>query len=61
MFFSVEDMPSLDEAVRQANVELQNENKNLHLLVTGLHEKHHQMNLKVCQSISLKYFVYADF
>lgn len=43
---SEEDIPSLDEAVRQANVELQNENKNLHLLVTGLHEKHHQMNLK---------------
>lgn len=47
-FPTIEDMPSLDEAVRQANVELQNENKNLHLLVTGLHEKHHQMNLKVC-------------
>lgn len=41
-----DDVPSLDEAVRQANTELQNENKNLHLLVTGLHEKHHQMNLK---------------
>lgn len=41
-----DDVPSLDEAVRQANTELQNENKNLHLLVTGLHEKHHQMHLK---------------
>lgn len=46
---SEEDIPSLDEAVRQANVELQNENKNLHLLVTGLHEKHHQMNLKFAE------------
>ncbi|KFM60929.1 E3 ubiquitin-protein ligase Bre1, partial [Stegodyphus mimosarum] len=46
---SEEDIPSLDDAVRQANVELQNENKNLHLLVTGLHEKHHQMNLKFAE------------
>ncbi|XP_054724010.1 E3 ubiquitin-protein ligase BRE1A-like isoform X2 [Uloborus diversus] len=46
---SDEEIPSLDDAVRQANVELQNENKNLHLLVTGLHEKHHQMNLKFAE------------
>ncbi|KAF8767715.1 E3 ubiquitin-protein ligase Bre1 like protein [Argiope bruennichi] len=46
---SEEEIPSLDDAVRQANVELQNENKNLHLLVTGLHEKHHQMNLKFAE------------
>lgn len=38
--------PDLDEAVRQANVELQMENKNLHTLVTSLHEKNHLLSLK---------------
>lgn len=38
--------PDMDEAVRQANVELQTENKNLHALVTTLHEKNHLLTLK---------------
>ncbi|XP_042898593.1 E3 ubiquitin-protein ligase Bre1 isoform X4 [Parasteatoda tepidariorum] len=46
---SQETIPSLDDVVRQTNVDLQNENKNLHLLVTGLHEKHHQMSLKFAE------------
>ncbi|XP_053207783.1 E3 ubiquitin-protein ligase Bre1-like [Panonychus citri] len=41
-----ESNPSLDEAVKKANQELQNENKNLNSLVTSLHEKHHKMSLK---------------
>lgn len=41
-----ESTPSLDEAVKKANQELQNENKNLNALVTSLHEKHHKMSLK---------------
>ncbi|KAH6932261.1 hypothetical protein HPB50_004134 [Hyalomma asiaticum] len=39
-------VPDLNEAVRQANVELQTENKNLHALVTSLHEKNHKLTLK---------------
>ncbi|CAN7984835.1 unnamed protein product [Ixodes hexagonus] len=38
--------PDLEESVRQANVELQTENKNLHALVTSLHEKNHLLSLK---------------
>lgn len=41
-----EEPPGLDEAVRQANIELQTENKNLHALVTGLHENQHRLSLK---------------
>ncbi|KAL1482573.1 hypothetical protein MTO96_033704 [Rhipicephalus appendiculatus] len=39
-------VPDLNEAVRQANIELQTENKNLHALVTSLHEKNHKLSLK---------------
>lgn len=45
-----EEPPSLDEAVRQANIELQTENRNLHSLVTGLHENQHRFSLKFAES-----------
>ncbi|KAK8761901.1 hypothetical protein V5799_026827 [Amblyomma americanum] len=38
--------PDLDEAVRQANGELQTENKKLHEVITALHEKNHMLTLK---------------
>ncbi|XP_050041504.1 E3 ubiquitin-protein ligase Bre1 isoform X1 [Dermacentor andersoni] len=42
-------VPDLNEAVRQANIELQTENKNLHALVTSLHEKNHKLTLKLSE------------
>lgn len=38
----------MDETIRQVNVDLQAENRNLHTLNTSLHEKYHTMSLKVC-------------
>uniref|UniRef100_A0A2R5LCT0 E3 ubiquitin protein ligase n=1 Tax=Ornithodoros turicata TaxID=34597 RepID=A0A2R5LCT0_9ACAR len=38
--------PDVDEAIRQSNAELQEENKNLHTMVTSLHEKNHLLSLK---------------
>lgn len=37
----------MDETIRQANIDLQAENRNLHTLITSLHEKYHTMSLKV--------------
>ena len=37
----------MDETIRQANIDLQAENRNLHTLNTSLHEKYHTMSLKV--------------
>lgn len=39
----------MDDAVREANIELQSENKSLNLLVTSLHEQHHTMKLRYAE------------
>ncbi|RWS26700.1 E3 ubiquitin-protein ligase Bre1-like isoform X7, partial [Leptotrombidium deliense] len=44
-----EDVPKLDKAVKDANIELQNENKSLNTLVTQLHEKHHTISLRYAE------------
>ncbi|XP_044754768.1 E3 ubiquitin-protein ligase Bre1 isoform X1 [Coccinella septempunctata] len=44
-----QDAPSVDEVIRQANVELQAENRNLQALQTTLHEKYHLNSLKVAE------------
>ncbi|XP_076345551.1 E3 ubiquitin-protein ligase Bre1 isoform X11 [Tachypleus tridentatus] len=44
-----ENPPSLDAAVRAANIEVQTENENMHSLVTSLHEKHHLTTLKFAE------------
>ncbi|XP_050314367.1 E3 ubiquitin-protein ligase Bre1 isoform X2 [Anthonomus grandis grandis] len=41
--------PSVDEAIRQTNIELQAENRNLQALHTSLHEKYHTNSLKVAE------------
>lgn len=43
----IDEAPSMDETVRQANSELQAENQNLQSLNTSLHKKYHTMSLKV--------------
>jgi E3 ubiquitin-protein ligase BRE1 len=37
----------MDETIRQANIEMQGENRNLQALNTTLHEKYHTISLKV--------------
>jgi E3 ubiquitin-protein ligase BRE1 len=37
----------MDETIRQANIEIQGENRNLQALNTSLHEKYHTISLKV--------------
>lgn len=44
-----QDVPSVDEVIRQANVQLQAENRNLQGLHTSLHEKYHLNSLKVTE------------
>lgn len=44
----------MDETIRQANIDLQAENRNLHTLNTSLHEKYHTMSLKVSLAKKLK-------
>lgn len=44
-----EEPPNLDETVRQSNIELQTENRNLHAIVTSLHEKNQSINLKFAE------------
>lgn len=39
----------MDETVRQANIEIQAENRNLQALNTQLHEKYHTINLKMSE------------
>ncbi|KAK6625307.1 E3 ubiquitin-protein ligase bre1 [Polyplax serrata] len=41
--------PNMDETIRQVNVDLQAENRNLHTLNTSLHEKYHTMSLKMSE------------
>lgn len=48
-YFFLEDAPSVDEVTRQANIELQAENRNLQALHTTLHEKYHLNSLKVAE------------
>ena len=40
------DIPSLDEAVKELNTKLTDENQKLHQLNTSLHEKNHFLQLK---------------
>ncbi|CAG9773524.1 unnamed protein product [Ceutorhynchus assimilis] len=47
--FSSEDAPTVDEAIRQTNIQLQAENRNLQALHTSLHEKYHTNSLKVAE------------
>ncbi|XP_059474255.1 E3 ubiquitin-protein ligase Bre1 isoform X2 [Neocloeon triangulifer] len=44
-----EDVPSLDEQIRQTNIELQAENMRLQALHTQLHEKYHALSLKAAE------------
>ncbi|XP_030757595.1 E3 ubiquitin-protein ligase Bre1-like [Sitophilus oryzae] len=44
-----QDAPSVDEAIRQTNIQLQAENRNLQALHTTLHEKYHTNSLKVAE------------
>lgn len=44
-----QDAPTVDEAIRQANVQMQSENRNLQALHTSLHEKYHFNSLKVSE------------
>lgn len=37
----------MDEVIRQANIEIQAENRNLQALNTSLHKKYHTISLKV--------------
>lgn len=48
-FFNAEDAPLVDEVIRQTNVQLQAENRNLQALHTTLHEKYHTNSLKVAE------------
>lgn len=45
----------MDETIRQANIEVQAENRNLQALNTSLHEKYHNISLKVKSCLNLKY------
>ncbi|CAG9834793.1 unnamed protein product [Diabrotica balteata] len=44
-----QEIPNLDEAIRQTNIQLQAENRNLQALHTTLHEKYHTLSLKVSE------------
>ncbi|XP_018574092.1 E3 ubiquitin-protein ligase Bre1 [Anoplophora glabripennis] len=44
-----QDAPSVDEVIRQTNIQLQAENRNLQALHTSLHEKYHTNSLKVAE------------
>ncbi|KAK9732343.1 Zinc finger, C3HC4 type (RING finger) [Popillia japonica] len=44
-----QDAPSVEDVTRQANIQLQAENRNLQALNTGLHEKYHTCNLKMAE------------
>jgi hypothetical protein len=43
----IDEAPNMDETIRQANIEIQGENRNLQALNTSLHEKYHTISLKV--------------
>ncbi|KAG5879910.1 hypothetical protein JTB14_018452 [Gonioctena quinquepunctata] len=44
-----QEAPSVDEAIRETNIQLQAENRNLQALHTSLHEKYHTNSLKVSE------------
>lgn len=44
-----QDAPSVDDVIREANVQLQGENRNLQALHTSLHEKYHSSSLKMAE------------
>ncbi|KAF5279193.1 hypothetical protein FQR65_LT03440 [Abscondita terminalis] len=44
-----QDAPTIDELIRNANIELQAENRNLQGLNTSLHEKYHTISLKMSE------------
>lgn len=44
-----QDAPSVDDVIREANVQLQAENRNLQALHTSLHEKYHSSSLKMAE------------
>nr|XP_023024134.1 E3 ubiquitin-protein ligase Bre1 [Leptinotarsa decemlineata] len=44
-----QEAPSIDEAIRDTNIQLQAENRNLQALHTSLHEKYHTNSLKVSE------------
>ncbi|XP_060529373.1 E3 ubiquitin-protein ligase Bre1 isoform X2 [Cylas formicarius] len=44
-----QDAPSVDEVIRQTNIQLQEENRKLQALHTSLHEKYHTNSLKVAE------------
>jgi len=47
----------MDETVRQVNIELQAENRNLQALNTSLHEKYHTSSLKVSFEICFVFVI----
>ncbi|XP_023706608.1 E3 ubiquitin-protein ligase Bre1 isoform X4 [Cryptotermes secundus] len=44
-----DEAPNMDETIRQANIEIQGENRNLQALNTSLHEKYHTISLKMAE------------
>ncbi|KAK3911086.1 E3 ubiquitin-protein ligase Bre1 [Frankliniella fusca] len=44
-----DEAPNMDETIRQANIEVQAENRNLQSLNTSLHEKYHTISLKLAE------------
>uniref|UniRef100_A0A224XJ13 E3 ubiquitin protein ligase n=1 Tax=Panstrongylus lignarius TaxID=156445 RepID=A0A224XJ13_9HEMI len=46
---SGEEAPVMDEVIRQANIEIQAENRNLQALNTSLHKKYHTISLKMAE------------
>ncbi|CAB0010548.1 unnamed protein product [Nesidiocoris tenuis] len=44
-----EEAPVMDEVIRQANIEIQAENRNLQALNTSLHKKYHTISLKMSE------------
>ncbi|XP_054270462.1 E3 ubiquitin-protein ligase Bre1 isoform X2 [Macrosteles quadrilineatus] len=44
-----DEAPNVDEVIRQANIEIQAENRNLQALNTSLHKKYHSISLKMAE------------
>lgn len=44
-----DEAPNMDETIRQANIEIQAENRNLQALNTQLHKKYHSISLKMAE------------
>lgn len=47
LIYTTDEAPNMDETIRQANIDLQAENRNLQALNTSLHKKYHTISLKV--------------